>query len=180
MVDRTRLLEIVNGMDIAGIHPSLKLLCDAARAVVKAPEIWFCLEHRAEEAADEEIGVCWLYDGSTSCRMVTVFLVPAEESEPMPDMASLPTLADLASRLGWLPCGECWTRGIHPAYRIATPPCPSCNGVGWLPSPAVLEAMASTVYDRDREIPDGTRGKTSELARAAWEAQARLVLEGEK
>jgi hypothetical protein len=47
--------------------------------VVEAPEVWFCLEHRAEEAADEEIGVCWAYAGSEPCRMVRVFLVPAEE-----------------------------------------------------------------------------------------------------
>jgi hypothetical protein len=35
-IESGELLRVVNGMDIAGIHPSLKLLCDAARRVLSA------------------------------------------------------------------------------------------------------------------------------------------------
>jgi hypothetical protein len=99
MVDRTRLAEALERafapvfhLSVSGAEPEVEarglgagdigLLAAAARAVVEAPEMWFCLEHRAEEATDEEIGVCWLYGGFTSCRMVKVFLVPAEEDSP--------------------------------------------------------------------------------------------------
>jgi hypothetical protein len=88
------------------------------------------------------------------------------------------TLADLASRLGWLPCGTC------SGGRVLGD-CPSCNGVGWLPSPAVLEAMATALAQAicgdDICVSDeGCMADHREEARAAWEAEARLVLEGEK
>jgi len=84
----------------------------------------------------------------------------------------------IASRLGWLPCGEseCVNGfvsdgfdGLHERYVE----CSSCNGVGWLPSPTVLEAMAEAIHTSAWEA-------YQVQARAAWEAQARLVLEGEK
>jgi hypothetical protein len=85
------------------------------------------------------------------------------------------TPADLASRLGWLPCEECgqagflWVPGL--TLRSGKQSCPSCNGIGWLPSPAVLEAMAN---------PEWVRWPYMESARAAWEAQAKAILEREK
>jgi len=92
------------------------------------------------------------------------------------------TLADLASRLGWLPCDICggdgtvltdnapreWVRDRWPTLE-----CHPCNGVGWLPSPRVLEAMAKAIYD---EVWGMWPVKAKRQARAAWEAQARLVL----
>jgi len=106
--------------------------------------------------------------------------------------------ADLASRLGWLPCGECvdgWVfvedvvpfqGGYMPTHGADA--CSNCNGVGWLPSPTVLEAMAEAI---DNEIGNELRehlghimrkwpNTIEDLARAAWEAEARLILEGEK
>jgi hypothetical protein len=71
MVDRTRLLEVVNGTDIAGIHPSLELLCDTARAVVEAPEIQWCKTHHAVRGHRQSDYI--------ECRVVRVFLVPVEE-----------------------------------------------------------------------------------------------------
>jgi hypothetical protein len=85
MVDRSKVEEVLARYDDAASESRWRdgslgaVLIAAARAVVEAPEVWFCLEHRAEEAADEEIGVCWAYAGSEPCRMVRVFLVPAEE-----------------------------------------------------------------------------------------------------
>jgi len=113
------------------------------------------------------------------------------------------TPADLASRLGWLPCEECGQTGIDGSTFVSATwlepsqaePCPSCNGIGWLPSSAVLEAMARALHERDKvtrpgpahletwdSMPDqpGTHDFYFDLARAAWEAQARLILEGER
>jgi hypothetical protein len=82
------------------------------------------------------------------------------------------TLADLASRLGWLPCGTC------SGGRVLGD-CPSCNGVGWLPSPAVLEAMAEATHGQANDWhPPFDVCTCHKQARAAWEAQARLILEG--
>jgi hypothetical protein len=59
--------------------------------------------------------------------------------------------------------------------------CPSCNGVGWLPSPAVLEAMAEATHGQANDWhPPFDVCTCHKQARAAWEAQARLMLEGEK
>jgi hypothetical protein len=67
--------------------------------------------------------------------------------------------------------------------------CHPCNGIGWLPSPAVLEAMAKAIEVEAKKWPTTTRtdpawdktgwyGATmQEVARAAWEAQARHILE---
>jgi hypothetical protein len=105
------------------------------------------------------------------------------------------TLADLSSRLGWLPCGECPGDGVE--YFTGREPCPSCHGIGWLPSPAVLEAMAEAIYEdqRNNNLGQhsfqagpwervgnyyGAKDDYLSQARAAWEAQARLMLEGER
>jgi hypothetical protein len=81
MVDRTRLLGVVNGTDIAGIHPSLKLLCDAARAVVEAPERRWCKNHDLQ-AFKVKFDI-WRCDDhvlmESPCAVTRVFLVPAEE-----------------------------------------------------------------------------------------------------
>jgi hypothetical protein len=101
------------------------------------------------------------------------------------------TTADLASRLGWLPCQTCGTSGQLDSGRPpnALPeftqkyPCPSCNGIGWLPSPAVLEAMALALRARwlpNFDVTDPLGDDWRRHARAPWEAQARLILEGEK
>jgi hypothetical protein len=113
------------------------------------------------------------------------------------------------SRFGWLPCGECEGSGVSDRllYNHGVPqfhtdgtelyePCPSCNGVGWLPSPAVLEAMARAFHERYEERapsfgyetrletrtpwPPSNADLMREAARAAWQAQARVILEGEK
>jgi hypothetical protein len=67
-------------------------------------------------------------------------------------------------------------------------PCPSCHGVGWLPSPAVLEAMAEAMVIADSsDLPSAghpwwniraaDRNEARRVARAAWEAQARILKE---
>jgi hypothetical protein len=117
------------------------------------------------------------------------------------------TPADLASRLCWLPCEACGQAGIiHastpengwcswclPGRDLSRCACHPCNGVGFLPSPAVLEAMAEVLHavggprPKLREAYPGPVIKGDDrwgiflvMARAAWEAQARLVLKGEK
>jgi len=95
------------------------------------------------------------------------------------------TLPDLASRLGWLPCGECGTKGKRLSVTLpGYPDCPSCNGIGFLPSPVVPEAMAEALCWQRSEEPDidwlVLRHSYMLDARAAWEAQARVILEGEK
>ena len=97
---------------------------------------------------------------------------------------------DLASRLGWLPCGRCeisgeWTDVYKGNFDVVR--CSSCHGVGWLPSPTILEAMARVLYETDQPnhgfVP-WSGGDNQEswfiLARAAWEAQARMILERRK
>jgi hypothetical protein len=115
------------------------------------------------------------------------------------------TPADLAPRLCWLPCETCGTTGIDGSTFVGATwlepsqaePCPSCNGIGWLASPAVLEAMADAIYEDQRsnrlgkhsfqsgswnQVSNcyGARDDYLSQARAAWEAQARLELEGER
>jgi hypothetical protein len=100
--------------------------------------------------------------------------------------------ADLPSRLGWLPCEECGQTGTQWTDRFSETEgdyqpesCDACHGIGWLPSPAVLEAMATALAQAicgdDICVSDeGCMADHREEARAAWEAQARLILEGEK
>ena len=80
MVDRTRLKEAIAGVlgwniDEAPNWPAQvrdehNAVIAAARAVAEAPQIWWCETHNAE-------GVGYPYD---LCRMLRVFLVPAEEA----------------------------------------------------------------------------------------------------
>jgi hypothetical protein len=95
MVDRTRTeeaLRFVEG-DLASVgvrfspaHAAQdEVLVNAARAVVEAPEIGWCEEHDAQDAGlpDDWLDYCWhgfyLTQDTPMCRMVRVFLVPAEE-----------------------------------------------------------------------------------------------------
>jgi hypothetical protein len=87
--------------------------------------------------------------------------------------------------MSWLPCDRCEATGVD-SSECESPmcglnpcgcySCPSCNGVGWLPSPAVLEAMAEGMYPP----PAQPNANALKAARAAWEAQVRHILEGEK
>ena len=97
------------------------------------------------------------------------------------------TTADLASRLNWLPCETCGQSGSFEILNsgFSAELCIPCNGVGWLPSPTVLEAIAKALvkaHGQDVELWDSAsqfiRNAWLAEARAAWEAQARVVVEG--
>lgn len=90
MIDLTRLGAVTNGTDIAGIHPNLKLLCAAARAVLDGQDVAWCEEHHSKASASGEvcegaINIAYRvgrnpYD-RISCRMVKRRLVTLEETE---------------------------------------------------------------------------------------------------
>jgi hypothetical protein len=68
------------------------------------------------------------------------------------------TLADLASRLGWLPCEECGGHGLDMGDAEAflgrpAPSCPSCHGVGWLFDNHELRVPVEAVLEIREAIP---------------------------
>jgi hypothetical protein len=95
MVDRTVLKEAVVWFDGQPKRwPEEWLIAEAARAVVEAPEVWWCETHNAEGIENhggesdecwrvvwvdrhEKQGVGWPYN---LCRMVVVYLVPKEQA----------------------------------------------------------------------------------------------------
>jgi hypothetical protein len=97
MVDRTRLAEYLKDYDDGyGVYddttPTIEALAAAARAVVEAPEVWLCETHGAGQPKrdggpfDDKCYEWWIGEFNpedpplTPCRMVRVFLVPAEET----------------------------------------------------------------------------------------------------
>ena len=90
MVDRTRLKEALDAYTVIDrksdvpAPPQELTLRVAVRAVVEAPEIWWCENHETGPCAphDAEIAHCFTghaMNGEDTCRMVRVFLVPAED-----------------------------------------------------------------------------------------------------
>jgi hypothetical protein len=85
MVDRTRLKAAVEWYDELDHQPAddaIAVFVNAARAVVEAPELLWCEVHKCAFSADDpDPDVCWAwsYESDEHCRMVRVFLVPAEE-----------------------------------------------------------------------------------------------------
>jgi hypothetical protein len=91
IVDRTRLekatVEAVGFYD--GVEEAMpdafRVLVAAARAVVEAPEMWYCEKHKhlAVPGVHDRCGFvelqAWARGLPKQCRMVRVFLVPAEE-----------------------------------------------------------------------------------------------------
>jgi hypothetical protein len=94
MTDLVKLRKVADGVDIAGVHPSLKLLADAARAYADLLEngrqVQWCEEHLAPLlSTDRETGeqFCWKHHMNfipsdvpyTSCRIVSKLLTEGPE-----------------------------------------------------------------------------------------------------
>jgi hypothetical protein len=88
MVDRTRLKEALDRFlarepEIAfDLHDELRVIVAAARAVVEAPEWEVCEVHGSKASGHPSACVYAVVvgiDAIRNCRMVRVFLVPAEE-----------------------------------------------------------------------------------------------------
>jgi hypothetical protein len=88
------------------------------------------------------------------------------------------------SLLGALPCEEC-DDGLEyptPSFSESHPlpvPCPSCNGVGFVPDSATRETMAEAIMAITSGWTLGEYGP-SVLARAVWEALIRPLVNPEE
>jgi hypothetical protein len=94
MVDRTRLKEALDWLAMDGLYViqekgdrvEINPIIAAARAVVEAPEVLWCEEHRRDASLvpNGEIWCATGVDRADRCAVARVFLVPAEEGHANP------------------------------------------------------------------------------------------------